>query len=88
MSLYEELDEAVVIPDYQLVLKDIKSLNEFLQTLKYAHECTPLLKAELMGKQRLSTISRIYGRYRKLLPKRDYEIMYRWRLQWERERKK
>lgn len=45
--------------------------DSIMQVLQY-------LKVELEGRNRPSYVSRIYGRYRKMLPKEDQEVMIKW----------
>lgn len=62
-----------------------QALTNFYQLTKYLRQCTHpdevlrVLKLELMAEARPSYIARIYGRYRKLLPRRDLELIDQWR---------
>ena len=65
--------------------RDLPMLNELLQECKYAKDVLPILKYELLSRNRDSYIFRIYGRYRKLLPKTDMPALQEWRVShWEK----
>lgn len=82
MPAPEEADVALMMSQ----MADNYTLGAVLEKMEIPEETLPYLRLELMTKQRVSTISRIYGRYRKLLPKRDFHLIEQWRLKHGRKR--
>lgn len=60
----------------------LEELGDELAKCLKATDTIPLLKRELLGRNRDTYINRIYGRYRKLLPKTDIPAIQQWRVQW------
>ena len=58
---------------------DYKDLIEHLKTCKTVRSVVEVLYVELTTHARSSHIQRIYGRYRRLVPARDIEDIYKWR---------
>lgn len=66
-------------------LQDIYMVSAEMTDCKTAEEVLPFLYAEISGNARPSFVNRIYGRYRKLLPKSDLKILNKWpRRQYEK----
>lgn len=82
MDLYKELNEVelqeVQIEELRAALYDAQTLAQTLNKYEEPWEVLPLLKVCLTDGTRPYFLPRIYGRYRKLLPKYDFEILYRW----------
>lgn len=58
-------------------LTSFTNLTAFLAKCKTAKDTLPLLVHEIENQKRISYINRIYGRYHRLLSKRDFEFIYR-----------
>ena len=89
MSIKHELEMcgvSVSLTTQREALAGISPLNRYLRNCKEPDEVLPLLRVELLGLGRLSMISRMYGRYRKLLPVRDFEEMSLWTKQEKKRR--
>jgi len=85
MSIYEDL-QSCRINDTQKQqitnqLQNFDLLRRILGDCERPHQVLPYLYMELQGANRPSYISRIYGRYRKLIPDRDRALMALWREQ-------
>lgn len=87
MSIYNDLHRVETLAYWQettteqamyMALLDFASLGKFLQSTESPDKILYLLRMELIQNNRPSYVSRIYGRYRKLLPKRDMEEIQRW----------
>lgn len=86
MSIYSDLNNVGnlhVLDIYKKPLLEHHALCTALADCKTADEVLPFIKAELLGRNRFSYLLRIYGRYRKLLPERDMELMKAWREDYE-----
>lgn len=83
MSLELEMRELSALTIFALkncdleVLQSFPALTSHLQKCTMPEEVVPLLRLEIDGLKRPAYINRMYGRYRKLLPHRDYEYLYR-----------
>ena len=64
--------------ELQQAMQDIYMVSELLQECKHPGEVLPYLYVEVSGCARPSFINRIYGRYRKLLPKEDLRVLTNW----------
>ena len=82
MSILPWLNEVEVSPtQHQELLThlyDVVSVGKYLQECEDLEDVIRLLKVALLAGNRPYFIPRIYGRYKKLLPKYDYETMYKW----------
>lgn len=67
--------------EIRLALSSTQNLAKFLQGKNKPFQLMPVLSYELRGRNRLSYIQRIYGRYHKLIRKRDFDEMHLWALQ-------
>jgi len=81
MSLDHSLSAVKISDETRQKLLNIST--DFYRLAGYMDTCDlqgilELLKVELEGRNRPSYISRIYGRYRKMLPQYDAEILARW----------
>ena len=81
--LKEYLEELQISPVDQLHMTNqmtsFYSLAIALDQCTSAEQVLKYLKAELDTRNRPSYVSRIYGRYRKMLPKTDLETLTQWR---------
>ena len=73
--IINELKRVTISEDLRITIRndliDFYSLGPALERIEHADDVLPYLKTELQNRCRISMIQRLYGRYRKLLPKRD-----------------
>ena len=83
MSIYDDLERVEIDEHesmhYGFMLQDFNSLCLSLSNCEEPDQAAKILKLELQGQNRPSYVSRIYGRYRRLLPYRDRGLMQLWR---------
>ena len=83
MSIYEDLERVKLTErERQSIsnqLQDFRMLCGALGNCRTPDDVVPYIYLELQGGNRFSYLSRIYGRYRKLLPDRDRLLMQKWR---------
>lgn len=88
MSIYDDLERMEIneheTMHYGYMLQDFNSLCMSLSNCEEPDQVTKILKMELQGQNRPSYVSRIYGRYRRLLPNRDRGLMQDWRRDYAR----
>ncbi len=64
--------------ELQQAMQDIYMVSDLLQECQNPGEVLPYLYVEVSGNARPSFVNRIYGRYRKLLPKEDLRVLTNW----------
>ena len=60
-------------------LNNFEDLGVLLQHMGHPDQVLVLLKTEILARNRDSYIERIYGRYRKLLPRKDKDLIEEFR---------
>lgn len=82
MSLQDDLENLEISKETRRMinnrLTDFEALGALLQSSVSAPKILEVLKVELEGRARTSYLVRIYGRYRKVLPLTDMEIINNW----------
>lgn len=82
MSLQDDLENLEISKETRRMinnrLTDFEALGALLQSRVSAPKILEVLKVELEGRARTSYLVRIYGRYRKVLPLTDMEIINNW----------
>jgi len=82
MSIKHELLQTEIPPERKraigLQLQSMSTLYQVMSEFTKPEQVLPYIKHELEGRNRISMVSRLYGKYRSLLPARDHVEMQVW----------